>query len=357
MPYPEDGTPNLRPGAERIARGAAPRYDSNLSLGELFEDFVAASASIINERTERTYRYDWGYFAAWLDEGAIAPILGSLDKQLCVDYIAAQQRRPKAKGAGKLSSYTVHKYSRVVRTFVRWLVTEGYYPSDPFEGGKRGIMPRMGPRVLKMAKASDFDTLLDGCKGGNTALERAVRGRDEAMVWLTADTGLRTGELARLRVGDVDLEDAWVTVRRSKWDRERGQPLSRETVSALRIYLRRSRPTLAVRRAAEVRLDEPLFVSATGAALTPSGIYQAMTRAYQRGGGTGRFGMHRVRHYWGTAAAEGGMSPVVSQELMGHEDPKSQRVYQHPSKEAKREQHARITPIGEIRASRRRRLA
>ena len=357
MVYPADGTPNLRPGAERIARSAAPLFDANLLLAELFEDFIAASASIINDRTEATYRYDWGYFVAWLAEVGVPPILGSIGKQLCIDYIAAQQRRPKKKGTGKLSSHSVHAYTRVVRTFVRWLVLEGYYPTDPFEGGKRGIMPRMGPRVLKMAKEGDLDKLLDGSAGGRTRLEQAVRGRDEAMIWLTADTGLRTGELARLTVGDVDLVDAGVLVRKSKWDRERWQPLSRQTVAAIRVYLRRSRPVLAASGPQSPRSHEILFLSSTGGALTPNGIYQAMSRAYARGKGEGPFGMHRLRHFWGTAAAEGEMSPAVSQELMGHEDPKSQRVYQHPSKDAKREQHARITPISDIRASRRRRLA
>ena len=55
-----------------------------------------------------------------------------------------------------------------------------------------------------------------------------------------------------------------------------------------------------------------------------------MGRAYARGKGERPFGMHRVRHYWGTLAPAGGMHPAVSQELMGHEDPKSHRVYQHP---------------------------
>jgi hypothetical protein len=57
--YPVDGDPNLRPGAGRIPFNPAARYDPNLSLDDLFEDFLAGSASIINTATERLYRYDW----------------------------------------------------------------------------------------------------------------------------------------------------------------------------------------------------------------------------------------------------------------------------------------------------------
>jgi integrase len=56
-----------------------------------------------------------------------------------------------------------------------------------------------------------------------------------------------------------------------------------------------------------------------------------MGRMYRRGGGKGRFGLHRLRHLFGTTASEHGMHPLISQLIMGHEDEKSQCVYQHPS--------------------------
>lgn len=54
----------------------------------------------------------------------------------------------------------------MVRTFVRWLVAEGYYPSDPFFGGQRGVMPRFGPHLLKTTTPDDVEILLRGCEGG-----------------------------------------------------------------------------------------------------------------------------------------------------------------------------------------------
>jgi len=86
-----------------------------VSLAELFEDFIVDSASIITEATEKTYRYDWSCFPAWLCEADVAPVLGSLSRQLLVAHIAAQRRRTKKKGAGTLSSHSVHKYTRVIR--------------------------------------------------------------------------------------------------------------------------------------------------------------------------------------------------------------------------------------------------
>jgi site-specific recombinase XerD len=358
VPYPDDGQPNLREGWETIPLARASRFNPNFLLDELWEDFCAGSASIITDRTEKVYRYDWGIFRAWLDEIDMPPILGSLTKQRFVDYIAELQRRPKRKGEGSLSSHTVSHYTRVLRTFVRWLVTEQLYPDDPFAGGPRGIMPRLGPRLLKVAKEADLDILLDGSEAaGRTPLERAVRGRDEFVIWLDGDTGVRTADITNFRIGDISLADGWATVRKGKWDRERAVPLSRETVAAMRVYLRRHRPILSGVRPDDVRPDDRLILSATGRPLTPNGLYQAMCRAYRRGGGTGRFGLHRLRHLFGTQASEGGMHPRISQEIMGHEDEKSQRIYQHPSSEVVKAEHAKITPIRSIKRARRRKLA
>jgi integrase/recombinase XerD len=380
MPYPEDGAPQLRPGAERIPAAPAPRCLPDLPLDELFEDFLAASASLINAVTEAGYRLSWAMFLAWLAldlsapadgpaEGVaapaarakapVAPVLGSLSKQLFVDYIAYLQRRPRAKGRGTLSSHSVHHYVRVLRTFVRWLAAEGYYPGDPFAGGGRGIMPHLGPRVLRTAQVRDIELLLAGCDAGRprNRIERALRERDRCIVLLASDTGVRTEEVVRLVIGDVELEDGWLLVRRSKWGRDRRVPVSRETVAALRRYLRRARPVLAARPAAEAGPDEPLVLSASGRSLTGQGLYQAMGRAYRRGGGTGRFGLHRLRHLWGTHAVEQNVPSRISQAIMGHQDAASQRVYQHPSDAAIKREHDRSTPLRSLPAARRRRLA
>jgi integrase/recombinase XerD len=358
MAYPLDGSPNVRPGAERQPVNGAPLYNPDLSLAELFEDFMAASASIVGQRTEERYRDTWRYFLSWLTESGIEPALRSLSQPLCVAYIAYQLRRPKQRGKGALSSHSVHGYTRPLRTFVRWLVAEGYYPRDVFAGGSRGIMPRLGPRILKVGRQADLDILLEGSEpAGRTAVERAVRGRDEFIVWLEGDTGVRTADITNFALGDIDAIDGWATVRKGKWDRQRQVPLSRETLAAMRVYLRRHRPVLSGVRAEDVRPDDRLILSATGAPLSANGLYQAMGRAYRRGGGSGRFGLHRLRHLFGTKAAEGGMHPRISQEIMGHEDEKSQRVYQHPSADVVKAQHAKVTPIRSIKRARRRRLA
>lgn len=355
---PHDGSPNLRPGVSRVPFSPAPLFAPELFLDELFAEFLAASRTIINARTRDDYDYAWTQFRDWLRTTEAPPILGSFTKELCTRYVAYLQTRPKKRGAGTLSSYSTHGYTRPLRTFARWMVAEGYYPTDPFAGGGRGIMPRLGPRVLKVGKQADVEILLAGTEaGGRNRIERAVRGRDEFIVWLAADTGLRTSDVVNLRIGQVDADDGWAFIAKGKWDRQRRVPLSPETVRAMELYLRRHRPVLTGIPAGAVRPDDHLVVSNSGEPLTSNGLYQAVARAYRRGKGDGPFGLHRLRHLFGTAAAEKGMHPTVSQQIMGHEDPKSQKIYQHPSDEVIKSEHAKVTPIRDLRAPRRRRLA
>ncbi len=52
------GRPEPPARGRSVPLSSAPRYSATLSLDDLFEEFLAASASIINDRTEKGYRYD-----------------------------------------------------------------------------------------------------------------------------------------------------------------------------------------------------------------------------------------------------------------------------------------------------------
>ena len=64
----------------------------------------------------------------------------------------------------------------------------------------------------------------------------------------------------------------------------------------------------------------------------PSSV--ARCRAYTRGDGAGRFGLHRLPHFFGTEVQRRGMSIAVQEELMGHEDVKTTCGYQRVTREA-----------------------
>lgn len=92
----------------------------------------------------------------------------------------------------------------------------------------------------------------------------------ETLFGLMASTGLRVSEAIHLRDGDVDLKQAMLTVRQTKFAKSRQLPLHPSTVEALARYRRqraRHVPTTA---------DMPFFISSRGRRLgQPLGERQA----------------------------------------------------------------------------------
>ncbi|MEO8510393.1 MAG: tyrosine-type recombinase/integrase [Chloroflexota bacterium] len=117
-----------------------------------------------------------------------------------------------------------------------------------------------------------------------------------------------------------------------------------------------SRPKLTGIAAEQVRPGDVLIVGKLGKPMSPNGIYQAIDRAYQRGGGDGPMGLHRLRHLFASHSQEQGADARASQDILGHEDGETTRGYAGvTSLQRKRAVHATITPIRAYLPKRRRR--
>jgi integrase/recombinase XerD len=80
--------------------------------------------------------------------------------------------------------------------------------------------------------------------------------RDEAILRLMAETGMRAGELLDLTVGDVDLVRGIVAVRRGKGGKGRLAPFAPQTGGAVDRYIRARR--------GHVRADFSRVMAGTG---------------------------------------------------------------------------------------------
>lgn len=92
--------------------------------------------------------------------------------------------------------------------------------------------PELRPEIPAEQQAALYRRLVDMAAGGpldrgGTSLSYEDRTRLLAMVAVVLDTGARTGELAALRMDDLDLDAGWVRVRR------RGQKASPEGVQQI----------------------------------------------------------------------------------------------------------------------------
>ena len=168
---------------------------------------------------------------------------------------------------------------RDVQQFFAWCVAEGELRASPMANMKPPAIPDEPPAVLDEAQ---LHALLRACEGSGF-LQR----RDNAIVRLFLDSGLRLAELAGLRTGDLDLDNG-VAVVLGKGRRPRACPYGAKTAAALDRYLR-------LRGRHRAAASPALWLGRGGLPMTPSGIRQAISER-ARAAGIGKIHPHLFRH-------------------------------------------------------------
>jgi len=127
------------------------------------------------------------------------------------------------------SAGTAETRYRGIKQFFKWAVEEGEISADPMARVKRPMVPEEPPEMLT---DDQVKRLLRTCEGKDF-LDR----RDNAVLRLFFDTGMRRSELAYLKLQDVDMEHN-VALVMGKGRRPRVCPFGRRTAQAIDRYLR-----------------------------------------------------------------------------------------------------------------------
>lgn len=190
----------------------------------------------------------------------------------------------------------------IVRTWCKWLVLEGYLTKDPTARIASIRQPKYLPRGLPAeAVAATFARCPD---------ERAV-----LLVSLMVQEGLRCCEVARLEVGDVDLDNRLVLVR-GKGGTQRVLPLSNESRFALLNYL-----------SAEPSHHGPLIHSRINPTKGISAAYVSdLVGRWMTESGV-KATAHALRHTMATDMLRGGAHVRDVQQALGHVELSSTQVY------------------------------
>jgi integrase/recombinase XerD len=172
---------------------------------------------------------------------------------------------------------------------------------------------RRGASLPRSLAPRDLARLLAGCD------RRTRRGRrDYAMLLILARLGLRAGELAALRLDDVDWRAAEIDIPGKGGRRER-LPLPDDVGQALVTYLRRGRPETSD-RSVFVRFDAPRTGLSSGA------ITALVHRAGERAG-VAVTGAHQLRHTVAVDLLRAGAPMSEISELLRHRRPATTAIY------------------------------
>ena len=231
-----------------------------------------------------------------------------------------------------LAPSSIRRNISAVRTYFKFLLTEGVVARDPSERLETPKRWRTLPEVLTVEEVSKLLAA--------PTLDDPMAFRDRAMLELAYGAGLRVSEWISIGVRDVLFEDKLVRVF-GKGSKERLVPIGRSAIGAVATYVRELRPTLEKGGGKGV-----LFLNARGEPLTRMGAWKILRRYVERAGIQKQVSPHTLRHSFATHLLEGGADLRAVQEMLGHADISTTQIYTHVDRDYLRQVHRQFHPRG-----------
>lgn len=336
--------------------GAAAIVPASDLQPALFDDFISYIDR--GEKTTRTYITNLRQFAAWLAYMAIRrperkDILSYRD-YLATEHDAIQLDRVngwtyRTDGSGNrykvtCKPNTIAQYLRSVCQFFRWTAANGLYPDI----AANVHAPKIRHDVHKKDALTAADVLTIEksieAEAGAKATEAATAAKDTAgrisrateqgkrlyaMYTLAVNAGLRTVEISRANVKDLEVKGGCAYLYiwgKGHTEADQRKPIAPEVYAAIREYLDT--------RSDRATANSPLFVStgnrSGGRRIAPTTISTMLKRAMQAAGfDSERITAHTLRHTAGTNAQEITGNLYLTQKYMRHASPVTTEIYLH----------------------------
>jgi len=215
----------------------------------------------------------------------------------------------------RVSRETLQHAVAHLRSFLRFLASRG----EVVRGLDTSIDTPRVYRGERLPRALAWETVLAFLAGIDRATPMGQR--DYAMFMLIATYGLRTSEVAALRLDDIEWRAGQLQVPRPKTRTPIVLPLTQEVGAAVLAYIRHSRPDLPNR-------EVFLRVRAPAGSLKPTAVTEAFQGWIRRSGLPVSFqGPHCLRHSVAIHLLRQGTSLKAIGDLLGHRSAESTSVY------------------------------
>lgn len=166
-------------------------------------------------------------------------------------------------------------------------------------------------------------------------LDAAASLRDRALLEAAYSTGMRVGEVTRLRITDLDSRRMLIRVDQGKGRKDRYVMLSASLLETLRAYWRESKPKLYLFPGRDNK--RPLGISVA---------QKAFQRARDRAGISKPVSFHTLRHSFATHLLEDGANVRKIQGLLGHRSLQTTERYTHVAED---DLHQTRSPLDRLR--------
>lgn len=255
------------------------------------------------EKTARGYLTVLRQHLAWLVSRGLT--LLTVRSQDLAAYQTALVALRKADGRPYSSDHQM-QHVTVLRSFYGFLCRRGFLLTNP-----TGLLeyPKVENHLPRSILSKDEARKIIEAPDTRSPLGL----RDRAILETFYATGIRAGELANLKLSEVDTEDRLLRVLLGKGRKDRNVPLTRPAAEAIEEYLLRGRPRMRGARGSSL-----LFLAERGGRIYNDAL-NALIASWARKAGIERHATcHTFRHSAATHLLKGGADIRHIQKLLGH---------------------------------------
>lgn len=278
----------------------------------------------VSQHTLKAYQSDLEQFAAHLKTISEGVLLREVQTMHVRSWLASLRE-------SGMSARSIQRKRSSLSTFYRYLRRSGQVSYDPVSKTKA---PKTEKRLPTFVESKGMEALFatpfraDGFEGV----------RDELMLSLFYECGIRLSELIQLRDDSADLSQKTLRVI-GKRNKERVLPLMENTASLMASYLDLRHETFGLS-------SERLLVTDKGQPLYPQFVYRKVNNYLSKVTTLKKRSPHVLRHTFATHMLNNGAQLNSVKELLGHASLAATQVYTHNTIEKLKRVHEQSHPKG-----------
>ena len=255
----------------------------------------------LSDKTKESYENDLDIYKEYLNQR----------KKQDVKEITSEDIKDFLKVRNDEETTTIAHNLTVIKNFHTYLLKEKIVKTNVSEFIERPKLKKSLPKTLSI---EDIDNLLD------IKLNTPFDYRNKAMLELMYGCGLRVSELVNLETTDIDMTNCIIRIL-GKGSKEREIPLGEYSIHYLKEYLKIREQLL------KNKPCNKLFLNNHGQGMTRQGFFKNLKQLLLEKGLNPNVSPHTLRHSFATHLVNRGADLRSIQEMLGHSDISTTKIY------------------------------
>lgn len=273
-----------------------------------------------SDKTITNYENDLEFFKAYLEKENISFL--EVDYSSIREFFSYMEKK-------KYSKNTIARKVSSLRSFYKYLARNKYISYNPFSLTKGPKKDKLLPKFLYY---NELEKLFDACD--LTSIEGI---RDRLLLEMLYATGMRIGELEKIKVNDVNLYDNSIKIL-GKGNKERIVYFGDYAREILDMYLDKRDDA-----------SDYLFISNRGNPLSAREARYIIDKLVKRACLNTKVSPHMIRHSFATHLLNEGCDLLSVQELLGHESLRATQIYTHVTNDRLKDVYLKSHPRGNVK--------